>query len=79
MQKKIGTVLDENILKRAKQKAHEQHTTLNHLLEEALSEYLSRQTDSQQKASLVEMSFGVISLPLKVVQKLAREEIYETE
>lgn len=79
MQKKIGTVLDENLLKKAKQKAQAKHTTLNHIFEEALAEYLARQIDVKERLSEVELSFGAISLPSKVVHKIAQEDIYETE
>ena len=78
MQKKIGTLLDENLFKKAKEKAHIQHTTLTHIFEEALSEYLSRETDSRNRPSMVETSFGTIALPLKVVHKIAQENLYET-
>ena len=78
MQRKIGTLLDENLLKKAKEKAYARHTTLAHIFEEALSEYLSRETISKQRPSMVETSFGAMALPLKVVQKIAQEEIYET-
>jgi len=77
MQRKIGTILNEDLLKKAKQKALAQHTTLNHIFEEALAEYLSRRIGLEQKLSAVEVSFGAIQLPSKVVQKIAQEEIYE--
>ena len=79
MQKKIGTLLDDELLRKAKQNALAQHTTLNHIFEEALVEYLSRQIDSKQKLSAVEVSFGAMKLPLKVVERIAQEEIYEAE
>jgi len=79
MQKKIGTLLEEKVLKEAKQKALEEHTTLNHIFEKALSDYLLRQSSSKQKLSTVEMSFGAMRLSSKIVQKIAQEEIYETE
>lgn len=79
MQKKIGTLLDENLLKRAKQMAYRQHTTLNHIFEEALGEYLFRQIGSKEKLSSVELSFGVLQLPSAVVRRIAKEDIYATE
>ena len=79
MQKKIGTILDEDLLEKVKQKALAQHTTLNHIFEDALSEYLSRQASSKQKLSAVEMSFGVIPLSPGIVQKIAQEDIYAIE
>ena len=79
MQKKIGTLLDVDILQRAKERAMAQHTTLNHLFEQALSEYLGRESGSKRRFSTVETSFGAISLPHSIVQKIAQEEFYETE
>lgn len=79
MQKKVGTLLDEELLKKAKARAHAEHTTLNHVFERALLEYLSRQSSSKQKLSTVETSFGVMRLPRKVVRRIAQEEIYEIE
>ena len=79
MQKKIGTILNEEILKKAKQEALAQHTTLNHIFEEALSQYLSKQAGSKQKLSVVEMSFGAIRLSARAVAKIAQEDIYATE
>lgn len=77
MQKKVGTLLDESILKKAKEKALLQHTTLNRIFTEALSQYLSRETVTKQRFSSVESSFGASRLPVKIVRKIAQEEIYE--
>lgn len=79
MNKKIGTILDEGLLKMAKQKAEERHTTFNHILEEALSEYLSRRIRSKQRLSPVESSFGAIALPARTVKKISEEKIYDIE
>ncbi len=77
MQRKVGTILDENLFKKAKQSALRRHITLNHIFEEALTEYLSRQTGLKQKFSAVEMSFGALQLSPRVVRKIAQEEIYD--
>lgn len=79
MQKKVGTILDENVLKKAKENARAQHIKLNRLFEEALSEYLARQPVLEQKISTVETSFGVIPISIDIVQKIIQEEIYDTE
>lgn len=77
MQKKFGSILEENLLNLAKEKAHQKHTTLNHILEEALSEYLSKHKKERQKLSNVEATFGIMRLPLKTVKKIIQEEIYD--
>jgi len=77
MQKKFGTILDEELLNLAKQKAQQQKTTLNHILEEALAEYLLRRQTTKQKLSTVEATFGAMKLPLKKLRQIAQEDIYE--
>ena len=79
MQKKVGTLLEVGILQRAKERAMAQHTTLNHLFEQALSEYLGRESSSKRRFSTVETSFGAISLPPPIVWKITQEDFYETE
>ncbi|MDP2941778.1 MAG: hypothetical protein Q8N85_05990 [Candidatus Omnitrophota bacterium] len=79
MQKKIGTILDEELLKKAKEVALARHTSLHRIFAEALSEYLSRQFGAKQKLSAVEVSFGAIALSPQMVRNIAREEIYEVE
>lgn len=79
MQKKIGTILDEELLKKAKNEAHNRHTTLSRIFENALVEYFLKRIPAKQKLSSVEMSFGAIAIPSKTVQKIAQEEIYESE
>jgi hypothetical protein len=79
MQKKIGTLLDQKLLNRVKEKVLEEHTTLSHLFEKALTEYLAKESRSKQRFSMVETSFGVIRLPREVVERIAQEDIYEVE
>lgn len=79
MQKKIGTILDEGLLIKIKQKAHQERITLNHLFEEALLDYLIKYTSQKPQFSAVEASFGVMKLSARVAQKIAKEDIYETE
>lgn len=79
MHKKIGTLLDEKLLKKVKERATAEHTTLSHLFEKALLNYLSHGRSLQVKLSTVETSFGVFRLPLETVQKIAQEDLNETE
>lgn len=79
MLRKIGTLLDEDLFKKAKQRALSEHTSLHGIFEKALSEYLLRHARSKQRFSGVEMSFGVMKLPSRSVKKLAQEDMYETE
>jgi DTW domain-containing protein YfiP len=79
MQKKIGTLLDENLLKKAKEKALAQHTTLSHIFAEALSEYLQRKKQASSSFSTVEASFGALKISTKALKSVLAEDIYETE
>ncbi len=78
MQKKIGTLLDDDLVKKAKEAAFVRHTTLNRIFEEALREYLSRQ-GAGRKLSGVESSFGAMKLSPNIVRMIAHEDIYDAE
>ena len=77
MQKKIGTILDDGILRQAKEAARVKHMTLKHVFEEALIQYLAGQTRSQSPISSVEASFGLFHLSKSSVRKIARMELYD--
>ena len=77
--KKIGTILDNKLLVRAKEMAKSHHTTLNRLFEEALGEYLNRHSSSHPKPSNVEASFGIFPLSIDVVKTIEKEDIYNAE
>lgn len=79
MQKKVGTILNEELLRKAKKQALSEQTTLNHIFEKAISDYLMRQSGVKRKFSAVDMSFGSMKLSRKVVEKIAREDLYEAE
>ena len=77
MYKKVGTILDENLLKRAKQKAISQHTSLSHLFAEALSEYLQRRIKPPSSSS-IEVSFGALKISKSKLKSVLEEDLYET-
>lgn len=79
MQKKFGTVLDEKILSQARAFCQKKHTTISHLLKEALTEYLRKESYPAAPFSTVEASFGVLTVPPKILQSVLEEDIYETE
>jgi hypothetical protein len=79
VQKKVGTILEESLLARAKEAAHAHRTNLSRLFEEALSEYLARRGDATHRLSLVETSFGSMHLPPSVLHRIAQEDPYEIE
>jgi len=78
MQTKIGTQIDENILKKIKRLAQSEHTSIQSVFDKALSFYLDAQVP-KRKISQAQISFGAIALPAKIVQKIVREDFYEAE
>ena len=78
MHKKVGTILDENLLKMAKQKALAQHTTLSHLFEEALSGYLQIKSGSSLSFSTIEASFGALKISKTDLKSILAEDLDET-
>ena len=78
MHKKVGTILDENLLKMAKQKALAQHTTLSHLFEEALSGYLQKKSGSSLSFFTIEASFGALKISKSDLKSVLEEDLDET-
>lgn len=78
MQKKVGTILDENLLKMAKQKALTQHISLSHLFTEALSGYLQRKTGPSLSFSTIEASFGALKISKPDLKSVLEEDLDET-
>jgi len=72
MRTKVGTALDDDLLKRARSLAAREGKQLNQLLEEALSELLARRR--APKDSIVARTFGSLSLPKEEVDRILREE-----
>jgi len=78
MQKKVGTILDENLLKMAKQKALAQHTSLSHLFTEALSRYLQEKPEPSLSFSTIEASFGALKISKPDLKSVLEEDLDET-
>ncbi len=79
MQKKFGTVLDEKVLSQARSFCQQEHTTISHLLEMALAEYLEKKKrHSLSSFSTVEANFGMLKLPAQILKNALEEDIYET-
>lgn len=77
MKKKIGTILDEDLVLEAKRRALSENRSLNQLFEEALRRYLDsfRKKDSVSKSSKGSMHVSVDVLK----QIMAEESFYEPE
>lgn len=79
MQKKFASILDDKLLSQAKTFCQRRHTTISHLLEMALSEYLKRKESSSSPFSTVEASFGILKVPPAALKATLQENIYETD
>jgi len=81
MKKKIGTMLDENLIFRAKQVALSERQALNHLLENALKMYLDS-IEKEKNAGYKDVSGktrGAMSISPTALKTIMEEEgVYET-
>lgn len=57
MKRKIGTILDENVLRRAKRRAAEEGRPLSHLIQDAIEHYLSSRSAEPAKRDLAYQLF----------------------
>lgn len=71
MKRKVGTVLDEEILRAAKILAARENRRLSEVIEEALREYLKRK---QLRVGAVRRSKGALPAPSELVQEILAEE-----
>ncbi|EFK05955.1 conserved hypothetical protein [delta proteobacterium NaphS2] len=82
MKKKIGTVLDEGLLLRAKQVALAERQALSQLLENALRMYLEslEKRKNGRRKDVVETSRGAMKTSREDLKAIMEEEgVYETE
>lgn len=73
MKRKIGTALDEELLRRAKVHAVAEGKPLGKILEEALQEYLGRHR-ATKGASVVASTWGVIPADPALLRTILEEE-----
>ena len=76
MRQKIGTALNEDILKRAKIRAAQESKDLNELLDDALRAYLSRHS-ATSGPQLVDKSWGVFRVTPKQLKEALKGEVFE--
>jgi hypothetical protein len=73
MKKKIGTILDEDILFAAKHMALLQKKTLSEFLEDAIRTYLGMQ---KGKLNISEQTKGAMRIPADSLRKVMEDEAY---
>lgn len=78
MKKKIGTILDEKLLYKAKQVALSQRRSLSGLFEDAVRTYIMdmERRSGKAKKSVVESTRGVFKIQPAVLKKILEEDIY---
>lgn len=78
MRKKVGTVLDDELLWIAKQAAARQKKSLSALLEQALRNHLAAQEKTRdfQERSLVVNTRGVLSISSRELRAVLREKMF---
>jgi len=81
MKKKIGTILDEGLIFKAKQVALSERQALNQLLENALKMYLDsiEKKGNAGRNDVSEMTRGAMNIsPAALKAIMEEEEVYET-
>ncbi|MCD6197345.1 MAG: hypothetical protein J7K15_02060 [Deltaproteobacteria bacterium] len=82
MKKKIGTILDEDLIYRAKQVALSEQQALNQLLENALKMYLDllEKKKNTGRKNISEETRGVMNISPDVLKAIMEEEgIFEAD
>lgn len=82
MKKKIGTILDEGLIFRAKQVALSERQALNQLLENALKMYLDsiEKKKNAGRNDVSEMTRGAMNISPEALKAIMEEEgVYESQ
>lgn len=82
MKKKIGTILDEDLIYRAKQVALSEQQALNQLLENALKMYLDllEKKKNTGRKNISEETRGVMNISPEVLKAIMEEEgVFEAD
>jgi len=76
MKKKVGTILDEDLLNAAKQLAGAKKMTLSRLFEEALRYYLLSMEDNSKKRNVVYQTKGCMKISPALLKAVMDEESF---
>jgi hypothetical protein len=74
MRRKVSTIMEESLFRRAKLEAARQGRPLAALLEEALERYFDHPPTRPSGYKTVDESWGALSLPAEVVREIMEEE-----
>jgi hypothetical protein len=77
MKQKIGTVLDQHLVRRTKVYAAQRGQPFNRVVEEALRAWLDRAAAKSPAASLVAETAGNLAIDPAVLSTLLAEDLYD--
>jgi hypothetical protein len=76
LKRKIGTLMEEELIYKAKKVALSQNKPLNAVLEEALSHFFQGEEEKAKGGHIARSSQGIMRLPKKLLKKIMEEEGY---
>ncbi len=76
MKEKIGTILDENLVKLARQIALAQNLTISQLIEEALMKYLRGLKEENTRTNIAYQTKGAMRVPPDLLKSVMDEDSY---
>jgi len=76
MKKRIGTILDENLINLAKQIAITQNLTLNQLFEEAIRNHLGWFNEENKPTNIVDQTKGAMKVSPELLKVVMAEESF---
>jgi hypothetical protein len=74
MRRKVSTIMDESLFRRAKLESARQGRPMSALLEEALERYFSGPKAAEPRHQSVAESWGAMALPADVVREIMEED-----
>lgn len=77
MKQKVGTVLDQRLLRQAKTAAARRGRPLSAVIEEALRAWLERETQTMPTPSLVAQTAGNMAIDPTVLATILAEDIHD--
>lgn len=74
MRRKVSTLLEESLFRRAKLESVRQGKQISQILGDALQDYLNQRNPSSQGLNIVEETWGVLRIGKKRLKKIMIEE-----
>ena len=80
MKRKIGTLIEEDIMREAKRRALEERRTLSDVIQEALVHYLRRDTATPKEKKKAYQMFceRPMKIPVQQLREMLKEDMWES-